>query len=237
MGFASPGSPGIRAGGGAFGRSGRVGDDSSLGGGRRGVPEARGKTLAGDRGGPGEGRAEAPPRGPAVPRNREGPGRAGSRGTLGFARGLGTSAGRITEREELSGHVPYPGGQAAFGHRPGVGGEERRPSDHGVVGARGGARGDRERPPPAGHRHLREASAVDGGVGRTGGARAGGGGGGPGRHPGGAGGGRGASVEREEPGQGGRGILRIDTREVRKAEAPYEMVKTMRAIRRIPRVD
>jgi len=43
MGFASPGSPGIRAGGGAFGRSGRVGDDSSLGGGRRGVPEARGK--------------------------------------------------------------------------------------------------------------------------------------------------------------------------------------------------
>ena len=39
----------------------------------------------------------------------------------------------------------------------------------------------------------------------------------------------GASVEREEPGQGGRGILRIDTREVRKAEAPYEMVKTMRA--------
>src|SRR3972149_668510 len=39
----------------------------------------------------------------------------------------------------------------------------------------------------------------------------------------------GASVEREEPGQGGRGILRIDTREVEKAEAPYDLVKTMRA--------
>src|SRR3989337_4132837 len=95
MGFASAGNRGIRAGGGAVGRSGRVGGDSCLGGGRRGVPEARGKTLAGDRGVPGEGLAEAPPRGPAVPRNREGPGRAGSRGPLGFARGLGTSAGRI----------------------------------------------------------------------------------------------------------------------------------------------
>ncbi len=36
----------------------------------------------------------------------------------------------------------------------------------------------------------------------------------------------GASVER---GEDGKGILRIDTRGVRKPEAPYEMVKTMRA--------
>src|SRR4030067_1034812 len=105
MGFASPGSPGIRAGGGAYGRSGRVGDDSPLGGGRRGVPEARGKTLAGDRGVPGEGRAEAPPRGPAAPRAREGPGRAGSRGPTGFGRGLGTHGGGRKERGGRVGEV------------------------------------------------------------------------------------------------------------------------------------
>ena len=39
----------------------------------------------------------------------------------------------------------------------------------------------------------------------------------------------GASVEREEGGEGERRVLRIDARNVRKAEAPYDMVKTMRA--------
>ena len=39
----------------------------------------------------------------------------------------------------------------------------------------------------------------------------------------------GASVVREEDGDTGRFVLRIDARDARKAEAPYEMVKTMRA--------
>src|SRR4030067_3110587 len=101
----------MRAGGGAFGRYGRVGGYATLGGGRRGVSEARGKTLAGDRGIPGEGLAEAPPQGPAVPRNREGSGRAGSRGPLGFARGLGIGAGGRADRGGISGDGPHPGGE------------------------------------------------------------------------------------------------------------------------------
>ena len=39
----------------------------------------------------------------------------------------------------------------------------------------------------------------------------------------------GASVVREEDGETGRSVLRIDARDARKAEAPYDMVKTMRA--------
>ncbi|MDX1815994.1 MAG: UDP-N-acetylglucosamine 1-carboxyvinyltransferase, partial [Thermodesulfobacteriota bacterium] len=39
----------------------------------------------------------------------------------------------------------------------------------------------------------------------------------------------GASVTRVEAGEPGPSVLRIDTREIRKAEAPYDMVKKMRA--------
>ena len=39
----------------------------------------------------------------------------------------------------------------------------------------------------------------------------------------------GATVERGESGETGDSFLRIDTQGARKAEAPYEMVKTMRA--------